>query len=603
MAALTSALDKMEITQTGENGAIEYGWTKDVHELIVQFQFQLVRNKNNLDELKKKFEEILYNVFITNTNTNTKKLVELELAKIVYKLIAYTRDIVCGKGEYTLSYMLISELVKFGEKYSNHVKKSKFMIMAENMLEKFVKFENNEHPYGSWKDLKYFCNYYTDYSCDKYMNPAVLKANPIIDKVTTLFCEQLKNDLKSENISLVSRWIPREKSNKFGWLTPLIAEKYYSEFFNHKEMTDRQYKAAQRKALTYFRHLISDKNKELKTPQINQCEGTWSNINFDKDVTSITMRKQSKAFKMVDKKGNQRKVNFEKYNDRLECSKNLTNYLNDCSKGIKTVKGSRISLIDFVRDALNIIKYPESHSKEEIDLLNMQWEENGKSNNGKLTNMIAMVDTSASMTSENNLPLYSAIGLGIRIAEKSKLGKRVLTFNSKPEWIDLENLSFIEMVKKISMAQWGMNTNFEAAFDKILNAAILNDITPYEMQNFVLLICSDMQIDQSSKNNSDTMYEIMKNKYINTGLNSKYQTPYTLPHIVFWNMRSTNGFPSLSTNVNTSMLSGNSPALLNQFNEKGISALDEMTPWKLLVKQLDNKRYKILEDKIEELWL
>jgi hypothetical protein len=51
------------------------------------------------------------------------------------------------------------------------------------------------------------------------------------------------------------------------------------------------------------------------------------------------------------------------------------------------------------------------------------------------------------------------------------------------------------------------------------------------------------------------------------------------------------------------MLSGNSPALLNQFNEKGISMLNEMTPWKLLVKQLDNKRYKILEDKIEELWL
>ena len=112
-----------------------------------------------------------------------------------------------------------------------------------------------------------------------------------------------------------------------------------------------------------------------------------------------------------------------------------------------------------------------------------------------------------------------------------------------------------------------------------------------------------MQIDQSSENTSDTMYEIMKNKYINAGLNSKYKTPYILPHIVFWNMRSTNGFPSLSTSINTSMLSGNSPALLNQFNEKGISSLDEMTPWKLLVKQLDNKRYKILEDKIEELWL
>ena len=42
MSALTSALDKMEIRQYGENGSIEYGWGIGVQELIIQFQFQLV---------------------------------------------------------------------------------------------------------------------------------------------------------------------------------------------------------------------------------------------------------------------------------------------------------------------------------------------------------------------------------------------------------------------------------------------------------------------------------------------------------------------------------------------------------------------------------
>ena len=49
-----------------------------------------------------------------------------------------------------------------------------------------------------------------------------------------------------------------------------------------------------------------------------------------------------------------------------------------------------------------------------------------------------MVDTSGSMEDENCVPLYTAIGLGCCIAEKSKLGKRVLTFSNNPSWINLE---------------------------------------------------------------------------------------------------------------------------------------------------------------------
>ena len=121
----------------------------------------------------------------------------------------------------------------------------------------------------------------------------------------------------------------------------------------------------------------------------------------------------------------------------------------------------------------------------------MQWNENSKQNNS-LGNIIAMVDTSGSMECDNSLPLYSAIGLGLRVAEKSKLGKRVMTFSAKPEWVNLDGLDFVGMVEKIKEAEWGMNTNFDAALDMILNTAIVNNISPFEMQNFTLLICSDM---------------------------------------------------------------------------------------------------------------
>ena len=32
--------------------------------------------------------------------------------------------------------------------------------MATTAIESLVRTELNEHPYGSWKDMKYFCNYH-----------------------------------------------------------------------------------------------------------------------------------------------------------------------------------------------------------------------------------------------------------------------------------------------------------------------------------------------------------------------------------------------------------------------------------------------------------
>ena len=51
MAALINALDNYTPKQIGENGHIEYAWSNDIKEKIVQFSFQLVRTSEN-NELK-----------------------------------------------------------------------------------------------------------------------------------------------------------------------------------------------------------------------------------------------------------------------------------------------------------------------------------------------------------------------------------------------------------------------------------------------------------------------------------------------------------------------------------------------------------------------
>ena len=89
---------------------------------------------------------------------------------------------------------------------------------------------------------------------------------------------------------------------------------------------------------------------------------------------------------------------------------------------------------------------------------------------GNLTKIVTMCDVSGSMTEDNSNPLYSAIGLSIRVAEKSALGPRIMTFSEVPSWIQLgteDSDTFVKQVAKVRKAHWGMTTNFYAAIDLI----------------------------------------------------------------------------------------------------------------------------------------
>ena len=115
----------------------------------------------------------------------------------------------------------------------------------------------------------------------------------------------------------------------------------------------------------------------------------------------------------------------------------------------------------------------------------------------------------------------------------------------------------------------------------------------------VLVVLSDMQMDAGDKCDKQVLYDTMKAKYEAAGIRV-HGKPYKPPHILFWNLRSTSGFPTLSTQTNCSMMSGFSPSLLNVFCEQGITALQACTPWSVLEKSLENKRYNIMGDMIGE---
>lgn len=618
--------------QCGENNHPEFGWSKMIKERILQFYFQLVRvkDKSKLIQLDTIYSQLLFDVITSNIT----KEVRIEYLNILYKMIGYTRDIKNGKGEYQLSYMMISCWLKLQSNICRMNTNNQFknidyitsdmyharsIYLAYYVLKHFVSVDKDTidtdtdtHPIGSYKDIKYFINYWRDLWKDSFLEDKYMNAD-IVVKLIELANSKLKEDLyiinhlnnnTSEshiNISLISKWIPREKSNKFGWMTRYFAIQYFTDekWFVTADTPIKQC-LAEKKALTLYRKLLSKANRFIDTTQIKQCSGNWKDIDFDKGVTSITMFKQKYAF--LNKKNNE--VRYRLNEDRIKCSDNYKQYIKKCKEynhnHNHTIKGKHVSIYDFVK-AADIINTPSYDSDDILDLINLQWKDNSTINTS-FNHLIAMVDTSDSMTRDRNMPLYNAIGLGIRISERSTLGKRILTFNNNPTWVNLDDCTdFVSCVKKVKQAPWGMNTNFYNALDLILDAYVSMDLHPNDVEKYGLVILSDMQIDECSVcNYSDykinTMFSEIESRFAEVGMNSKYKTPYTPPFIIFWNLTKTNGFPSTSLTKNVAMVSGYSPVLLNQFLERGIEAFKDYNPWDIMISTLEHPRYKHFGD-------
>jgi hypothetical protein len=402
--------------------------------------------------------------------------------------------------------------------------------------------------------------------------------------------EQLRQDVESPNPSLAAKWVPREKSH-FAALFSVMAVDYFPKYLETAKTESSKTKALLKTKMEY-RKLISGLNKKLDTAQIKQCANTWSELVPEKQ-TSITMHLQKQAFLNLKKSGEQRSF----AEDRIKCAETFAEFAAKASRNECTIKGKRIGLNDFTKEAINLIIYNKKNGPE-AQILNAQWTNNSMQT-GALGKMVAMVDVSGSMDGD---PMNAAIALGIRVAEKSMLGKRVLTFSASPTWINLDKCAnFVEMVDVIKHdSNWGMNTNFYAALNMMLDAIVANKLKPDDVEDMVLAIFSDMQIDDAHDNKSgkmETMMERIENRYAEEG-NKLWGKPFKAPHILFWNLRSTSGFPTLSLQKNASMMSGFSPALLNIFCDEGLEALQTCTPWSLFKKSLDNPRYQVLEDEM-----
>ena len=321
-----------------------------------------ISNENKISVICEIYKDLLEVVFLAFyedlTEGKTCIVVESTISekvvfkKILLKLIVYVRDISYGFGKYDLYYRLIGVYCMTLDKvhYIDNKRENSTTILYDNLIS-YLKtiisstvilndddadhddadhdhedhdddYDANSKPYGSWKDMKYILNHLRDiYGEKELLNKEIFKY------IIELICFQLKKDvIGNTKFSLVAKWIPREKSKKFGWQNKYIAISFATDCYDLTEYINKNVPNKCRIGVycSNLRRIIACINKIIQTPQINQCNNSWSLIDFN-NVSKITLEKQNNAFKYQNKYGIVK--GLEK--DRLNCRINHMKYEND----------------------------------------------------------------------------------------------------------------------------------------------------------------------------------------------------------------------------------------------------------------------------------
>jgi hypothetical protein len=126
--------------------------------------------------------------------------------------------------------------------------------------------------------------------------------------------------------------------------------------------------------------------------------------------------------------------------------------------------------------------------------------------------------------------------------------------------------------------------------DLILRTAIRNNCSQEDMPKNIIII-SDMQFDAryNSFNWNKSLFEQIADDYAEHG--------YKLPRIIFWNVcsRNFNTIPMQNNELGLILCSGFSIMNMNMFMS------GEIDPYKVLLEQLNNKRYSVVEQLVDKL--
>ena len=356
------------------------------------------------------------------------------------------------------------------------------------------------------------------------------------DDLTVLFNTKVNNDamatiiqgLESRN-GLCAKWMPRK-----------------GVIFNSIRKAMGLTPKSLRKMLVELSNTVEQK----------MCANEWSNIEYSK-LPSLAMGRYSKAFPKHDSLG-------------------FGQYILALKNGETKVNASAVYPYDVVK-TLNL-------GGRELAI--EQWKALPNFMEGCTERILPVVDVSGSMGSSvggnaNVTCMDVAISLGLYISERNEgeFKDSFITFSEKPE---LQKLSgdLYNRYAQLIRSDWGMSTNLEKVFKVILGQAVKHNVSENEMPSKILIL-SDMEFNEGTRQ-SETAMQMIRREYEQHG--------YTLPSIVYWNIKSRNkNFPVRFDEKGTALISGLSPAIM-----KSVLVGNIDSPEHIMNITIDSDRYKMI---------
>ena len=324
------------------------------------------------------------------------------------------------------------------------------------------------------------------------------------------------------------------------------------------------------KIRAYMKMTPKDYRKMLvglsNTVEQKMCANDWTGIVYP-HVPSVAAGRYQKAFKKHDA------VGYEAYKTKLVA-------------GETKINASVAYPYDVIRSMRN---------GDEV-VSNEQWKALPNYLEGSTENIMPLVDVSGSMDgvsmSGSVTALDVAISLGLYVSERAGgvFKDQFITFSGSPEMLKVSG-SLKQRYDQMERSNWAGNTNVQAAFELILNAAVKHKVPEAEMPT-KLLILSDMEFDScvTAGGTSTSRWgggaavsvsamDMIRDKFANAG--------YKLPQIVFWNLNGRAGNSPVTYNeAGTALVSGFSPSIV-----KSVLGGEELTPISIMLRTVMIAKY------------
>ena len=394
----------------------------------------------------------------------------------------------------------------------------------------------------------------------RFDNLLPLLDTPISEDVLAFIKKQLEKDVENMQtanpVSLLAKWMPSINASKEE------TRRYARMIIAYLKVTQKTY----RKTLTKLRAY-------LKVIEVDMSAGRWGEIDYEK-VPSRANLIYSGAFLKNDAERR------EKYLDALQ-------------KGEATIHADVLFPHDIV------YRYCSLGCRSEVDpAMEALWKALPDFVQGDTTT-ICVSDGSGSMTTRATEDSFVscldvANALSIYFAERCRgeFKDKYITFSATPQLVDMSKCKTLR--EKVSLARRYneiANTNIEAVFDLILTTAVKFNMPPEDVPKNILIL-SDMEFDYAVEDNA-----LNKNVYerLFTTIGKKFaEKGYRLPRIVFWNICSRTGTIPLTENeMGVALVSGFSPVVARMVLS------GELDPYKVLLEQLNDKRYEPIENALK----